>query len=211
MNSNHSEHDNNSHKSNDTEDSIKSTPAPPASLNVNPSTHHTIHSTYTESTIQAAYTLLRLYTQMAQELCNTLAASYPEQSAIAKLPYIPDCTSFEALFDLMDEQEYDTDPDLFYKNENWFIFPHGEHCLFVSSSGISIEVHIYDYRWIDAGFFNNFVKSISQATSHPYSELAQKLITAIAPADFQSFCAMLKYLSAQGKLLQHDAVNFSLA
>ncbi|MFD1887718.1 hypothetical protein [Paenibacillus wenxiniae] len=148
---------------------------------------------------------------MAKGLCTTLAASYSTESTIAPLSSTPDNTSFEALFDLIAEQEDDTDPVICYKNEYWNIDPHGEHCLFISSSGISMEVHIYNYRWIDAAFFSQFLQSLAHATGHPHSRLAQQLTASIAPADFQSICALLEYLCAQGMVIQHNAVHFSLA
>ncbi len=165
---------------------------------------------YNETTIQAARTLLQLYTTMAYELCSTLASAYRIDSSNIPAASTTNSTSFEALFDYIYEQDLESDPIVFYKNEDWFIDLHGEHCLFQSQTGISIEVSIYNYEWIDAGFFSSFIHSLAKSQSSDYSPLAQILITAIPPANFQSILSLLEHMSTLGIVNQQTPVNFTL-
>ncbi|WP_046214061.1 hypothetical protein [Paenibacillus wulumuqiensis] len=150
---------------------------------------------FTPEIVQETVRFTELYTRMAQQLCESLlTAEYINiPSNERELP------SFEKVMERI--VEMDSLKPIWYKGQYWNIDPHGDHCLFISDSGLPIEVNMYDSTRIDAAFFSSFLLHL------PAAQVVVRLIDTV---DFATIFHLFEYLTEQNLLIQIDGTNFKL-
>lgn len=152
-------------------------------------------SYYSAEIVQDTIRFMELYARMGRQLCESLMVI----NNIGVVDANHTHTNFEELIGHIDELE-DIAP-LWYKGQYWDIDPHGDHCLFVSNSGLQVEVNIYDSNRIDAAFFSLFVHHLPAA---------QVFVRVLAPADFGIIVNLLDYMTEQGHIIRCDGTHFKL-